>query len=326
MSLSARFEKNQAAVYVLAIGLGSVAGMTLSGTAALRSTISPAIAVMLFATFLQVPLTELGRAFRNIRFLGALLTTNFVVIPLVVLSGFWLLPDDPLIRLGVAIVLLSPCIDYVVAFAHLGQADSRLILAATPVLLLVQMLLLGPFLEVMPGVGARGLVDPHPFLHALVWLIGVPLLAAAACQTERVRRTAGEWVMAGLNLLPVPATAAVLFVVVASVMPDVDRAREAALAVTPFYIAFACVAPLAGWGIARAFGLGDRAARAVAFSAGTRNSLVVLPLALAIPGAIPVIPAVIVTQTLVELLSELVYIRVLPGLGRPNPSPRSGTS
>ncbi|MBE1237724.1 arsenic resistance protein [Phaeovibrio sulfidiphilus] len=325
MSLAARLEKNQAAVYVLAIALGAATGLGLSGTGALQSAVSPAIAVMLFATFLQVPMTELGEAFRDIRFLGALLAANFVVIPLVVLSGFWLLPEDPLIRLGVALVLLSPCIDYVVAFAHLGQADSRRILAATPVLLLVQMLLLGPFLEVMPGVGARGLLDPAPFLHALVWLIGIPLLAAGACQTGRVRRAAGERVMAGLGLLPVPATAAVLFVVVASVMPDVDRAREAALAVVPFYAAFACVAPLAGWGVGRAFRLGDRATRAVAFSAATRNSLVVLPLALAIPGALPVVPAVIVTQTLVELLSELVYIRVLPRLGNPPFPGRAGS-
>ena len=57
-------------------------------------------------------------------------------------------------------------------------------------------------------------------------------------------------------------------------------------------------------------------ADAVAFSAGTRNSLVVLPLALVVPGAIPLVPAIIVTQTLIELLAELVYIRLMPRLGR----------
>jgi hypothetical protein len=56
--------------------------------------------------------------------------------------------------------------------------------------------------------------------------------------------------------------------------------------------------------------------RAVAFSTATRNSLVVLPLALAVPGALPVLPAIIVTQTLVELISELFYIRTIPRLGR----------
>jgi ACR3 family arsenite efflux pump ArsB len=56
--------------------------------------------------------------------------------------------------------------------------------------------------------------------------------------------------------------------------------------------------------------------RAVAFSAATRNSLVVLPLGLAVPGAVPVLPAIIVTQTLVELLSELIYVRFMPKIGK----------
>jgi ACR3 family arsenite efflux pump ArsB len=55
----------------------------------------------------------------------------------------------------------------------------------------------------------------------------------------------------------------------------------------------------------------------LAFSAATRNSLVVLPLAFAVPGAVPLLPTVIVTQTLVELVSELLYVRLVPRLGTP---------
>lgn len=84
----------------------------------------------------------------------------------------------------------------------------------------------------------------------------------------------------------------------------------------PVYIAFAVLAPLIGWVVARVARLTPKAGRAVAFCAGTRNSLVVLPLALVVPGAIPLVPAIIVTQTLIELLAELVYIRIMPRLGR----------
>ncbi|SHE15423.1 Uncharacterised protein [Chlamydia abortus] len=52
---------------------------------------------------------------------------------------------------------------------------------------------------------------------------------------------------------------------------------------------------------------------ALIFSAGTRNSLVVLPLALALPEPLNgVASAVIVTQTIVELIGELFYIRLVP--------------
>lgn len=49
------------------------------------------------------------------------------------------------------------------------------------------------------------------------------------------------------------------------------------------------------------------------FSAGTRNSLVVLPLALALPDPwSTLVAAIIVTQTIVELAGELLYIHLIP--------------
>lgn len=104
--------------------------------------------------------------------------------------------------------------------------------------------------------------------------------------------------------------------VIAAVVPQLGPAADAALRVVPIYIAFAIVAPFLGWLVARRFRLQAAAGRSIAFSTGTRNSLVVLPLALAVPGAVPVLPAIIVTQTLVELLSELVYVRLIATLGR----------
>lgn len=75
---------------------------------------------------------------------------------------------------------------------------------------------------------------------------------------------------------------------------------------------FCGTGPRAGLVIARIAGLGAPAGRAVAFSGATRNPLVVLPLALAVPGAISIISAVIVAQTLVKLTASLVYIRLMP--------------
>ncbi len=121
--------------------------------------------------------------------------------------------------------------------------------------------------------------------------------------------------MAVLGLLPVPATAFVLFIVIAALLPQLSAAIPAALHVLPIYLAFHVVTPFAGWLIGTLAGLGVEAKRAVAFSGATRNSLVVLPLALAVPGAIPIIPAVIVAQTLTELVASLIYIRLMPRLG-----------
>ena len=310
-----KLENHQIGIYFATVALAALAALALPGTTALEPAVNPALALMLFVTFLQVPLAELGRAFTNTRFLGALLVTNFIVIPLLVAGLLPFVPHDPLIRLGVLLVLLAPCIDYVVTFSHLGRADARLLLAATPVLLVAQMLMLPLYLRILLGDDAAGLVQPGPFIDAFVWLIAAPLLLAVALQLWAARSQAGARASTILGLLPVPATALVLFIVVASVLPQLGQALDAALRVAPVYAAFALLAPPAGWLVARLFRLATPAGRAVAFSGATRNSLVVLPLALAVPGAVPLLPAIIVTQTLVELIAELVYVRLIARLG-----------
>lgn len=308
-------EAQQVWVYFAAIAMAALVGAIVPGTAHLESWINPALAMMLFVTFLQVPVAELGRALLRVRFLAALLLTNFVLVPLLVWGLIQFLPNDSMTRLGVLIVLLAPCIDYVVTFAHLGKADAKLLLASTPALLIAQMLLLPAYLRVFLGDVTDGLIHMEPFIHAFAGLIAAPLALAVIVEWLSKRSRPVARVAGALGVLPVPATALVLFVVVAAVMPQLGLALKAGLAVVPVYVAFAVFAPIIGWIAGRLAGLDAPAGRAIAFSAGTRNSLVVLPLAFAVPGAMPLLPAIIVAQTMVELASELIYMRLIPKLG-----------
>lgn len=56
------------------------------------------------------------------------------------------------------------------------------------------------------------------------------------------------------------------------------------------------------------------------FSFGTRNSFVVLPIALALPEAWQTAVVVIVFQSLVELFGMVAYLRWVPGKLIPEPS------
>lgn len=307
-------EARQTTIYFIAVVMAILIALLRPETAKLAAAINPALTLMLFVTFLQVPLASLKRSLTQLRFLAALLVANFIVIPLFLALLVPYLPADPLIRLGMLLVLLAPCIDYVVTFSHLGRADASRLLAATPLLLMVQMPALPFYLGLFLGQDAAGLIHIAPFFHAFVWLIAIPLLLAGLMQWGARRSPALDKLADGLGLLPVPATAGVLFVVAAAVIPQLKTNWTLVLTAIPIYLLFAIVAPAAGWLIGRLFHLAPADGRAVAFSAATRNSLVVLPLALSIPGAIPILPTIIVTQTLMELLSELVYIRLIPKL------------
>lgn len=313
-------ERHQVAVYFVAVLTGlSIAALAGQTTAVLGHLINPALALLLYVTFLQVPLRALGSAFGHGRFLVALLAANFIAVPLVVLGLIQFLPDTPALQFAALLVLLTPCIDYVVVFTHLGRGDARLSLAATPVLLIAQLLLLPVYLGLYLGAEAAALIEPGPFIEAFVWLIAVPLVLAWLTQYWSSRSTAGERAEAALGWLPVPMMALVLLVVFAAVAPEIGAAAGDVVRAVPIYIAFAILMPFVGRAIARLFALECGAARALAFSAGTRNSLVVLPLAFAASGGSALIPAAVVTQTLVELVGQLVYVRWIPRLIRPTP-------
>ncbi|WP_374636292.1 arsenic resistance protein [Paracoccus sp. (in: a-proteobacteria)] len=310
-----RLERQQVWIYLGCIVLGVMVALSLSGTEQLAAYVNPALGFMLFVTFLQVPLSDMRQSLCETRFSAALLVSNFLFIPVLVFALAHLSRDDAMLRLGICLVLLAPCIDYVVTFARMGGADARLLLAATPFLLLAQMVFLPACLAMFLGDAAVDLVRAGPFIDAFIWLIALPLALAAMVQFGAARgsRAAGR-ITHVLESCPVPATAVVLFLVFAATVPVLGKAATYVILALPAYVAFAICAPLIGWGVGRAFGLAAGANRAVAFSAATRNSLVVLPLALAVPGATPVLPAIVLTQTLVELVAELIYVRVIPKL------------
>lgn len=277
-------ERYQVALYFLAVLLGGVTARLITGTASWDVVINPTLGMMLFVTFLQIPLAELGQAFRNARFLTALLATNFIAVPALVALLIPFAPADGMIRLGILMVLLCPCIDWVVTFTQMGRGDATLLLASTPVLLAFQMVALPVWLHLFLGEGVSRMVQAGPFLHAFLWLIAVPLALAWLVQLSARRSPAGQHVARALGLLPVPVTAIVLFIVIASMIPHLGQAISAVLHVVPVYVAFVLLAPALGWGVSRLFGLEARAGRTLAFSGATRNSLVVLPLVLAVPG------------------------------------------
>nr|WP_201754981.1 bile acid:sodium symporter [Pseudomonas soli] len=298
--------------------MAAVLGLLVpSAASVLEALVTPAIAVLMYAMFLQIPFLDLRAGLGNRRFMGALLLANFVLVPLLVWAGTRGLVEQPAVLVGALLVLLTPCIDYVVVFTHLGKGDARLTLAATPVLLLVQLAMLPLYLALMLGGVGHVEISVAPFVEAFVLLIALPLLLAVATSAG-ARRSAvvSKWNDAWA-WLPVPAMALVLIAVIGSQIGVVASRLDDLLPVVPVYVAFAVLAPLLGWFVARLFRLSTGEARAVTFSAATRNSLVVLPLALALPESIRALAAAaVITQTLVELVSELVYVRVVPALVR----------
>lgn len=308
-------EKHQVACYLLALLAGALIGLgfpEISGPA--EKAINPVLGLLLYATFLAVPFSRLGPALKDWRFLGTVLGLNFLVVPLVVWMLSRLVAGEEVLLVGMLFVLLAPCIDYVIVFTGLaGGAQGRL-LAATPVLMLAQMLLLPFFLWLMAGPEVMGVVEWEPFLSAFIWLILVPLLAAGLTQAGAARTVLGQQISDAVGAAMVPLMMATLAVVVASQIHGVSQELGSLLLMVPIYLLFALIMVLLGLLTGKVVGLDAPGRSALIFSGVTRNSLVVLPLVLALPAGFELAGLVVVTQTLVELVIMVMLVRLLPKL------------
>ncbi|WP_245879694.1 arsenic resistance protein [Zobellella endophytica] len=306
-------EKYQLLAYLAAIATGLLAGQLLPTAATLgERALWPLLALLLYSTFTQVPLVELRRALADRRFIGAAVLGNFVLLPLILWAGLPLLPDEPALRLGILLVLLVPCTDWFITFSQLGGGDARRALAFSPVSLLLQLALLPPYLWLLLGEPVATAAARQEMLLAFGGLILLPLLAAFITERWVAGASPRQRLIDRLAWCPVPLLALVLLVIAAGQVQLVSASLGLLPPLAGIYITFLLLAAGLARALAGAFRLPVAQGRTLAFSLGTRNSFVVLPLALALPPGQELAVVAIVFQSLIELLGMVAFLWWIP--------------
>lgn len=310
-------DRFQIPLYLAALAVGALAGWWAPGLGGFAApAVTPVLAALLYVTFLGIPLRRVGEGLRDLRFMACLVIVNFVVVPVIVFALVRAFSIEGPMLIGLLLVLLTPCIDYVIVFSGLAGAANDRLLAASPVLLVLQMLTLPLYLWSFLAPDVAVAVHWGTFAQALAVVIVIPLVAAAVTQWAAARSpVARRWGrLAGGAMVPLMMLT--LATVVASQIALVGSRAQALLPLVPVYLSFAALMTALGWAAGRLAGLRVRERRAVLFSGVTRNSLVVLPLALAVPDGTGVAPLAVLTQTLVELLFMLALVGLVPRLVR----------
>ncbi|MEO1751397.1 arsenic resistance protein [Thiofaba sp. EF100] len=305
-------ERHQVWIYLAAIVLGLVIGSGFQAAGPVfEALLWPALILLLFVTFVQVPLLHLREAFLDYRFAAAVWIGNFIVVPLLAWALVQFVPDDPVLRLGVLIVLLVPCTDWFITFTALGGGCVSRAIAVTPINLALQLLLLPVYLWLMLGEGlveSLSLTEVWPALSIVL----LPLMAAALLERWIEARPGRAAIRERLAWWPVPILAVVVFLIAAAQVGAVRDALGLLPEVMALFAAFLVLAALVAKGLAGLLRLPADQGRTLAFSLGTRNSFVVLPLVLALPAGWEVAAVVIVAQSLVELFGMLLYLWWVP--------------
>lgn len=305
-------ERRQVWIYLSAIIGGLLAGSAWPAIApAFEALLWPVLVALLYATFVQVPLLHLRDAFRDHRFVAAMLIGNFILLPALAWALVQCLPPDPAVRLGVLLVLLVPCTDWFITFSQLGGGNVPRAIAVTPINLLLQLLLLPVYLWLMLGSGPVTGLNLTEVWPALIVVI-LPLIAAAVSERWIEARPERARVRERLAWWPVPLLALVVFLIAGAQISAVQDALGLFPVVVPLFVAFLLLAALIAKALTRLMALPIDHGRTLAFSLGTRNSFVVLPFALSLPAGWEVAAVVIVVQSLVELVGMVFYLWWVP--------------
>ncbi|MDG0843087.1 arsenic resistance protein [Staphylococcus equorum] len=310
-------EHYQIYIYFAALILGMLAGINLQTFPVfLESVISIFIGILMFSMFSQIPFFNIRQHLFNTKYIIALVLSNFIIIPIFVYALIQLFDvSSAPILIGLYLVLLTPCIDYVIVFTALGKGNAQYMLISTPILFVLQIILLPLYFTIFLNNKILSIIDVGPFINAFSTFIIVPLMLALLLQLLSKKSSSMTRILNLTTWLPELFMSLVLFSVVGSQINKITNDLNIVLSVVPIYICFMIIAPIIGLICGKLFRLDIPNLRTLAFSSSTRNALVVLPLALSLPDHwVTITTTVIITQTLTELVGELVYIKVIPKL------------
>ena len=113
----------------------------------------PLLMALLFLIFLDVPFRDIPVSIKNYKFNFISLAINFIWTPvLAYLLGYMFLADQPVLWLGLVMLLVTPCTDWYIIFTNLAKGNTALSTTILPINFILQIILLPVYIYLFFGV------------------------------------------------------------------------------------------------------------------------------------------------------------------------------
>lgn len=133
--------------------------------------------LLLYILFLSVDVSQLKKAFGNIKYTGAAFGINFLVTPILAfILGNVFFPESIEIRIGLLLLLVTPCTDWYLVFTGLSKGNVALNLSILPMNLVAQILLMPVYLFIF--LGSEVQMNILGMLQSIVSVLLVPFIGA----------------------------------------------------------------------------------------------------------------------------------------------------
>ncbi|TDQ50292.1 arsenic resistance protein [Actinorugispora endophytica] len=316
-------ERLQSVLVAAAAAAGLGAGLAWPIGPAAGHVVLPALLVMLTAVFAQMDASRVRAVHRARPVVAASLALNFVLTPALAWAlGAGLLGGSPDLRVGLLLLLVTPCTDWYLVFTAMARGHTGIAAALLPLNLVLQLLLLPVYVLLLGGQAA--MVDGATLAESVLLVLVVPLAAASLLRWAAARYQGAarrdRAVVAPASRLVLPLLYVAVFAMFAwQARTVVAHGAELLVLLAPLALFFV-IAPLAAVAASRLLRLPADQRVTLTMTATARNSPIALALAVAAFPDRPLIAVALVVGPLVELpvlalLSQLVRA----------PAPRQGS-
>lgn len=144
--------KFQSLVILFMVALGILLGQIGFVQEYSEYLITPFLMVMLFLVFLQIPLKDILKSLKNLKFTLTAVIINFIWTPfLIFILGKIFLANYPELLIGYIMLMVTPCTDWYLIFTGIAKGNVALGSSILPLNLVLQLVLLPVYVFLIGG-------------------------------------------------------------------------------------------------------------------------------------------------------------------------------
>lgn len=169
--------KLQPVIIITAALLGLLLGAVTPFGSVSSSLIEVFLMLLLYVLFLSIDLKQIKKSFTNVRFTLSAVIINFVFTPLFgYVLGKVFFPGSLDIRIGLLMLLVTPCTDWYLVFTGLSKGNVELGMSILPLNLILQIVLLPVYLLVL--IGSEVTMDVGSLVSSVAMVLVIPFVPA----------------------------------------------------------------------------------------------------------------------------------------------------
>ncbi len=172
---------NIARLQPIIIILSALVGVSLGSFTDMGNTSSSLVEaflmLLLYILFLSINLSQLKKSILHAKYISTSVFVNFVITPITAyLLGLLFFENNIEIRIGLLMLLVTPCTDWYLVFTKLSHGNVEMNMSLLPINLILQVALLPLYLLIFLGNSAN--MDMYALSKSVIFVLCIPFMAA----------------------------------------------------------------------------------------------------------------------------------------------------